>query len=194
MQQFLGLANYYRRFIQDFATKAKPLHQLTEKRSQFEWSSQYQEAFEHLKRCLTSAPILVLPDWSKPFIVDTDASDSGIGVVLSQLDDNGVESVVCYASRFLSKAERNYCVTCKELLAVVTFLEYFRQYLLGHCFTVRTDHGALTWLHNFKEPQGQLARWLEKPSSQSYIGLVNCTTMLMLCPGFHVSNVVKNLI
>ena len=70
--------------------------------------------------------------------------------------------MVCYASRLLSKAEHNYCVTRKELLAVVTFLEYFRQYLLGLCFTVRTDHGALTWLHNFKEPQGQLARWLEK--------------------------------
>ena len=162
VQQFLGLANYYRRFIQDFATRAKPLHQLTEKRTKFEWTPQCQEAFDHLKRCLTSTPILALPDWSKPFVVDTDASDTGIGAVLSQLDDKGVEHVVCYASRLLSKAERNYCVTRKELLAVVTFLEHFRQYLLGHSFTVRTDHGALTWLHNFKEPEGQLARWLEK--------------------------------
>ena len=100
---------------------------------------------DHLKGCLTSFPILVLPDWSKPFIVDTNASDSGIGAVLSHLDDDGVEHVVYYASRLLSKAEHNYCVTRKELLAVVTLLEHFRQYLLGHCFTVHTDHGALTW-------------------------------------------------
>jgi len=96
-----------------------------------------------------------------------------------------------------SAAECNYCVTRKELLAVVTFLEHFRQYLLGHCFTVQTDHGALTWLQNFKEPQGQLARWLENyknTSSLLYIRLADCITMLMLCPGFHVSNVVGNLI
>ena len=76
--------------------------------------------------------------------------------------------MVCYALRLLSKAEHNYCVTCKELLAVVTFLEHFRQYLLGHCFTICTDHGALTWLQNFKEPQGQLTRWLEKPQEYQF--------------------------
>jgi len=140
VQQFLGLTNYYRRFIEDFATKAKPLHQLTEKQTTFEWTPQCQVAFDHLKRCLTSAPILALPDWSKPFVVDTDASDTGIGAVLSQVDENGVEHVICYASRLFSKAERNYCVTRKELLAVVTFLEHFKQYLLGHSFTVRCTH------------------------------------------------------
>jgi len=84
------------------------------------------------------------------------------GAVLSQLDDNEVEHVVCYSSRLLSKAESNYCVTHKELLALVTFLEHFRPCLLGHYFTVHTDHGALIWLHNFKEPECQLARWLKK--------------------------------
>ena len=162
VQQFLGLANYYRRFIRDFAMRAKPLHQLTEKRSKFIWTQQCQEAFEHLKHCLTSSPILALPDWSQPFVVDTDASDAGIGAVLSQVDTTGTEHVVCYASRLLSKSERNYCVTRKELLAVVTFIQHFRQYLLGRVFTVHTNHGALTWLQNFREPEGQLARWLEK--------------------------------
>ena len=70
--------------------------------------------------------------------------------------------MICYASRTLTKPERNYCVTRKELLAVVTFLKHFRQYLIGRQFTIRTDHGALTWLKNFKTPEGQMARWLKK--------------------------------
>ena len=103
-----------------------------------------------------------MPNWSQPFVIDTDASDTGIGAVLSQVDAEGVEHVVAYASRILTKAERNYCVTRKELLAVVTFLQHFRQYLLGRLFTIHTDHGSLTWLQSFKNPEGQLARWLEK--------------------------------
>ena len=161
VQQFLGLANYYRRFIHNFAIIAKPLHQLTEKHTKFQWSNDCQNAFTALKTHLTSAPILALPDWSRPFVLDTDASDTGIGAVLSQFHQDGSEHVIAYASRTLNKAERNYCVTRKELLAVVTFMKHFRQYLVGHKFTVRTDHGALTWLQNFKSPEGQLARWLE---------------------------------
>ena len=82
--------------------------------------------------------------------------------MLSQCQEDGKEHVISYASRLLTKPERNYCVTRKELLAVVTFLHHFRQYLIGAPFVIRTDHGALTWLQNFKSPEGQLARWLEK--------------------------------
>ena len=162
VQQFLGLANYYRRFIQNFAIIAAPLHKLTERNRAFKWTEECNQAFNTLKMCLTSAPILALPEWSKPFILDTDASDVGIGAVLSQIHQDGSEHVICYASRILTKPERNYCVTRKELLAVVTFLKHFRQYLIGRQFTIRTDHGALTWLRNFKAPEGQMARWLEK--------------------------------
>ena len=95
-------------------------------------------------------------------MLDTDASDQGIGAVLSQIQSDGQERVIAYASRLLSKAERHYCITRKELLAVVVFLNHFRQYLLGRKFILRTDHGSLLWLHNFKEPEGQLARWLVK--------------------------------
>ena len=116
VQQFLGLANYYRRFVKDFACRAKPLHQLTEKKTAFKWSSECQTTFEHLKRCLTSAP-----NWLQPFIIDTDASDVGIGAV-SQVDQEDTEHVIAYGSHVLSC---NYCVTCKELLAVVKFLQYF---------------------------------------------------------------------
>jgi len=158
VQQFLGLANYYdRRFVKDFATLAKPLHQLTEKRSTFKWTAECQAAFDILKNCLTSAPILAMPNWSQPFIIDTDASDTGIGAVLSQVDAQGMEHVVAYASRILTKVVRNYCITHRELLAVVTFLQHFGQYLLGRSFTIWTDHSVLAWLQGFKNPEGQLA-------------------------------------
>ena len=94
VQRFLGLANYYRRFIKDFATMAKPLHRLTEKGVPFTWTLECEQAFNFLKTQLTSAPILALPNWSRPFILDTDASDMGIGAVLSQLQQDGSEYVV----------------------------------------------------------------------------------------------------
>ena len=154
VQQFLGLVSYYRRFIKGFATIAKPLHHLTEKTTPFQWTVQCQKSFDDLKQCLTTAPVLAFPDFSKPFILDTDASDTGIGAVLSQTDDNGREKVIAFASRTLSKPERRYCVTRKELLSVVTFIRHFRPFLLGHKFTLRTDHGSLTWLSNFRQPEG----------------------------------------
>ena len=162
VRQFLGLVSYYRRFIKDFSQIAKPLHRLTEKTSVFVWTEDCEDAFQQLRTRLVTSPILAFPDHRRPFILDTDASDVGIGAVLSQVQDDGVERVIAYASRVLTKAERRYCVTRKELLAVVTFVQYFRPYLLGSKFTLRTDHGSLRWLWNFKEPQGQLARWLEK--------------------------------
>ena len=162
VQQFLGFANYYRRFIRDFAQLARPLYRLTEETASFQWSDDCQESFDTLCECLSSAPVLAYPDFNRPFILDTDASDIGIGGVLSQLDEEGRERVIAYGSRLLSKPERRYCVTRRELLAVVTFVRQFRPYLVCGHFTLRTDHGSLTWLRNFKEPEGQLARWLEQ--------------------------------
>ena len=162
VQWFLGLANYYRRFIRNFATIAKPLQRLTEKNAPFSWTISCQKAFDELRTCLVSSPVLSYPDYSKCFFLDTDASDTGIGAVLSQVRDDGSECVIAYASRSLSRQEQRYCVTRKELLAVVDFMHHFRPYLLGREFTLRTDHGSLIWLRNFREPEGQLARWLEK--------------------------------
>ena len=161
VQQFLGLASYYRRFVKNFATIAKPLHKLTERGRQFSWTKECEDSFALLKQHLTSSPVLVFPDYTKTFILDTDASNEGIGAVLSQVHD-GQERVVAFASRRLSKAERRYCVTRKELLSAVVFIQQFRLYLLGRTFQLRTDHSSLTWLHNFKEPEEQLARWLEQ--------------------------------
>ncbi|KAJ3588488.1 hypothetical protein NHX12_012080 [Muraenolepis orangiensis] len=94
-------------------------------------------------------------------ILDTDSSDVGIGAVLSQVQE-GRKRVLAYGSRKLSKTEQNYCTTRRELLAVVEFASHFRQYLLGRPFTVRTDHSSLRWRTQMKEPEGQLARWLER--------------------------------
>ena len=161
IQSFLGFASYYRRFIKDFAAIANPLHRLTEKGAQFKWTAECERAFQQLRDSLTSTPILAHPDFNRPFILDTDASDTGIGAVLSQVDEAGRERVISYGSRLLSKPERNYCVTRRELLAVVSFVKFFRPYLTGRRFRLRTDHGSLRWLRNFKDPEGQLARWLE---------------------------------
>ena len=160
LRSFLGLASYYRRFIKDFAKIAVPLHRLTEKNKPFVGSESCLEAFNELKRELTNHPILENPDFNKEFILDTDASDYGIGGVLSQIEGNE-ERVIGYASRSLTKPERRYSTTRKELLAIVAFIQHFRHYLYGKSFIIRTDHNALKWLKSFKEPQGQMARWIE---------------------------------
>ena len=162
VQQFLGLAGYYRRFIKDFATIAKPLHKLAERSAAFNWTGECEQSFLQLKEKLTSSPVLAFPNFNQTFILDTDASNTGIGAVLSQMQEDGSEKVIAYASRLLGKHEKRYCVTRRELLAVVHFIHLFRPYLLGKEFILRTDHGSLTWLTNFREPEGQLARWLER--------------------------------
>ena len=124
-QQFLGFVGYYLRFVKDFAQIARSLHRLTERPTNFVWTAECQDAFDELRRCLTSAPILAYPDFSRQFVLDTDASDTGIGAVLSQVEGDGQERVVAYGSRLLTKPERRYCVTRRELLAVVTFTKQF---------------------------------------------------------------------
>ena len=142
-----------------------------------------------LRQRLCSAPILAFPNFSKPFILDTDASNTGIGGVLSQLDETGSEHVITYASQTLSKAERRYCVTRRELLAVVTFTQQFHPYLLGRQFMLRTDHGSLTWLQLFKEPEGQLARWLEKLQEYQSPLSTDRAPMQTPCHIYHARNV-----
>ncbi|KFD60577.1 LOW QUALITY PROTEIN: hypothetical protein M514_27243 [Trichuris suis] len=229
VQRFLGMASYYRKFIKNFAAIAKPLHQLTEKRKPSEWSL---ECTEPSTNC------------DVPFILDTDASDTAIGAVLSQTDVQGREHPVAFASRTLTRAERRYCVTRREMLAVITFVEQFRPYphrnlryalTTGPCngyaisktqtwarwqqklqqydfviehragsrhanmdtlsriprkqcgrsgteetsqpvnavspqkFTLRTDHGSLQWLRNFKNPDGQWARWQQKLQQYDFV-------------------------
>jgi len=160
VKSFLGLTSYYRRFVKDYASIATPLHALTKKNRVFDWNEECQRAFEKLREALTSSPILSMPDDSGQFVLDTDASDKTIGAVLSQVQ-GGTEKVIAYASRSLDKREVNYYISRKELLSIVHSLKYFRQYLMGRNFKIRTDHAPLTWLRHTPDPIGQQARWLE---------------------------------
>ncbi|MCD1431043.1 DDE-type integrase/transposase/recombinase [Klebsiella pneumoniae] len=161
LRSFLGLCTYYRRFVPGFANIAKPLTRLTEEDRKYAWDDECEKAFQHLKMALTTAPILGYPQPTGKYILDTDASNVGIGSVLSQVQD-GQERVIGYFSKTLSKPERNYCVTRRELLAVVKSMEHFYKYLYGKKFLLRTDHAALQWLLRFKNPEGQVARWIER--------------------------------
>jgi hypothetical protein len=162
VRAFIGITSYYRKYVKDYATIAAPLTALTGKNRQFVWSGQCEDAFISLKRALASPPILAMPIDDGQYVLDTDSSDFAIGAVLSQVQ-NGEERVIAYASRHLCQREQNYCVTRRELLAVVFYLKYFRHYLLGAAYPtkVRTDHAAIQWLRRIPEPVGQQARWLE---------------------------------
>ena len=156
VRTFLGLASYYRRYIQNFSNIAKPLHELTQKNAKFVWSQEHIESFNALKDKLVQAPVLTYPQFkqdSAPFILQTDASSVGLGVVLEQ---NG--RVIAYASRSLKKTEQHYSVVQKECLAVVFALKQFRHYLLGRPFQLLTDHSPLQWLSSQKM-EGLLCRW-----------------------------------
>ena len=150
---FLGLASYYRRFIANFATIAAPLTKLTTKATPFHWSDGCEHSFTELKRQLCSAPLLAYPKFDREFTLYTDASDVGLGVVLSQRDDSGLERVIAYGSRSLTPRERKYATTEKEALTIHYGTQYFRLYLLGRKFTIVTDHNALRW-PNTMEPKG----------------------------------------
>ena len=116
---FLGLASYYRKFIKEFSRIAKPLNLLLQKDQPYYWGDKQEKAFQTLKNHLITAPILQYPNFKQPFYVHTDASQSGLGAVLAQLDENKKEHAIVYASRSLNKAEQNYSATELECLAVI---------------------------------------------------------------------------
>lgn len=158
VKQFMGLANYYRRFIHNMAKIAKPLNDTLKKSSQFKWTEQCQAAFDTLREILCEDLILQYPDFNKPFIVTTDSSDYALGAVLSQ-GQIGSDLPVAYASRSLNKAEKNYSTTQKELLAIIFAIDHFRPYIFGRKFTIITDHRPLIYLNNTKNPTSQMMRW-----------------------------------
>ena len=159
LQSFLGICNYYRRFVKDYAAISKPLVLLLCKEKKWDWNQNCIEAFIKLKECLTSYPILRAPNFNIKFTIHTDASHYAIGAILTQLDENNNEYVVAYASRLLKNAEIHYNTSEKECLAVVWSIKYFRPYIYGTRFDVLTDHSSLRWLLNIRDPTGRLARW-----------------------------------
>ncbi|GJZ94949.1 putative reverse transcriptase domain-containing protein [Tanacetum coccineum] len=156
IRQFLGLAGYYRRFIEGFSKIAKPMTKLTQKKVKFEWGDKQEAAFQLLKQKLCSAPILALPEGSEDFIAYCDASKKGLGAVLMQR-----EKVISYASRQLKIHEKNYTTHDLELGAVVFALKIWRHYLYGTKCTVFTDHKSLQHILDQKELNMRQRRWLE---------------------------------
>ena len=164
---FIGLANFYRRHIRDFSSIARPMIDLTKKGKSFEWSDACEQSFVQLKEALVGPEVMAYPRDEGTFYLSCDASDTCIGCSLSQLQD-GVEKVVAFGSHSLNRAERNYCVTDKELLAVKYFIEQYRHLLLGRRFIVRSDHQPLKWLFSLKEPKNRVARWIEILSAYNF--------------------------
>lgn len=162
VRAFLGLAGYYRRFIPNYASIAAPLSDLTRKQGnhhKFEWTDECQAAFEMLKNTLSSTPVLRNPDFNRTFILQTDASNRGIGAVLSQVDETGVEHPIAFFSKKLLPREERYSTVEKECLAIKLGVQAFRVYLLGRSFVVQTDHRALVWMDRLKDTNPRLTRW-----------------------------------
>ena len=158
VRSMLGLFGYYRRFIQGYASIARPLTNLTKKDHPFVWNQDCEDAFVALKKALSTAPVLAYPDFSRPFVLHTDASTVGLGALLCQAYD-GKERIVQCASRALADSERNYTVSELECLALIYAIEKFHPYLHGDRFRVYTDHAALQFLQTSKISTGRLARW-----------------------------------
>ncbi|KAI3368651.1 hypothetical protein L3Q82_025653 [Scortum barcoo] len=162
LQRFLGFANFYRRFIRGYSTVAAPLTALTSSKVTFQWSVAAKEAFDALKTRFTSAPILIMPDPERQFILEVDASDVGVGAVLSQrsLEDQKLHPCAFF-SRRLSPAEKNYDIGNRELLAVKLALEEWRHWLEGskQPFLVWTDHKNLEYIRSAKRLNSRQARW-----------------------------------
>ena len=162
VRSFMGLLQFFRRFIKDFSKLASPLTNLTKKGQGIQkWDGKCDKAFEALKKSITTAPILVAPDWKKPFRGHIDASEFAVGGTLTQLDDSGNDRVIAFFSKKLSPAEQNYTANDRELLGLVYFLQRFRCYLEGASFEILTDNQILKYFFTKLKLSRREARWLE---------------------------------
>ena len=158
---FLGFGNFYRRFIWRFSDLAKPLNDLLKKDKKFEWTNDCQTAFDNLKKRFTEEPVLMMPDQTRPFQIETDASKYATGAILTQLDANGDRHPISFISKTLSPAERNYEIYDRELLAIIRALEEWRHYIQGsaHTTVILSDHKNLTYYREAKKLNRRQARW-----------------------------------
>lgn len=161
IRSFLGLAGYYQRYIARYSEIASPLTDALRKTEpqRVEWDCAKERAFSMLKKALTSQPVLSAPDYSRPFFLQCDASDRGIGVVLCQKTDDESEHPVLYASRKLSVREQAYSASEKECACVIWAVQKLACYIAGSRFTIETDHCPLTWLQSMSKKNGRLLRW-----------------------------------
>ena len=140
---------------------------LLQKDKEYKWTEKQEQSFQELKEKLTTAPVLMLPDFEKEFILYTDASGYALGAVLSQKGEDDKEHVIAYASKSLTKAEQNYSTTELECYAVIWGIEKFHHYLAGRKFKVVTDHYALKWLQT-AALKGRRARWMIRLQPYDY--------------------------
>ena len=160
IQTFNGLAQFNRCFIKDYAGIMEPITRLTRKGEVFDWTTECKNAYQCIKTRYQNAPILIGVDWNLEFHVHTDVSDIAVGAMLAQNPTSKTDQPIAYASRLLSKAEKNYTTTEIEALAMVYAVNKFRHYLLGNRFIFYVDHLALQYLVNKPQVSGRLARWL----------------------------------
>lgn len=162
IKRIIGMITWYRKFIPNLSNIIEPLTELTKKNIKFNWTPECEQAFQSIKNCLVSAPILSCPNFKYEFLLQCDASSYGLGCVLSQFY-YGREHVICYLSRSLTRSERNFTATELECLSVLWSVDRLRCYIEGapH-FTIMTDHHSLVWLNNLKCRQGRLGRWTLK--------------------------------
>ncbi|KAE8984254.1 hypothetical protein PF011_g20849 [Phytophthora fragariae] len=158
VKRFVHLAGYYRKFIEGFGSIMAPMTRLLRKATDWEWTEEQEFAFERMKAILTTKPLLIYPDFERPFRLVTDASKVGLGACLMQDAGDGWKPIA-YASKVNSLAEVNYSITELECLAVVWSVKLFRPCLYGRVFTIVTDHSALRWLMTRPSPAGRLHRW-----------------------------------
>ena len=159
LRRALGCFGWYSRFIENEAEKKIPLVKLLRKETPWGWDTEKEEAFESLKKAITEAPKLARPDFSTTFTIHAHASNYSVGAVLTQEHEDGEHPIV-YISKVLSPAERNYSTTDREMLAILFAIRKWRCYIEGYHFIVKSDHMALKFIRNVKEPVGRLARWM----------------------------------
>ena len=157
IKQFLGICSYYRKFIPKFAVIAEPLQVYTRDGADLTWTPEAEIAFNRLKECLVTSPILAYPQRGKRYYIDTDACNFAMGAVLSQLDENGKEHPIIYMSKTFSGAERNYCIWRKEFISCVKALKTFEPYIIGQDVILRTDNIAVTRMMKMEQLSPQSA-------------------------------------
>ena len=172
VQTFMGMVNYYARFVPRCQEISKPLVDLTRKNVKYVWASEQQEAFEKLKQLLTTAPVLAYPRDDCKYILDTDASNYALGAVLSQMqpkeDGTLEERPIAYYSKQFNETERHYCARRRELLAIVRSVKHFEPYVRGQKFTIRTDHASLRYIKTTRDLPSQFHRWVMQMEEFSY--------------------------
>src|SRR6266498_1368827 len=169
VRKFMGLCNYYRKFIKDLSKLSKLLRGLLKKDVKFLWESKKQKIFEKLKKILIEAPVLLFLNFDKPFRLCTDASLKGLGAVLEQENENGNLRPVAYASRSLTPAEKNYHTIDLKCLAIIWSVRHFHKYLINKPFKIFTDHSALKSLQKISELTGRRARWIMELQQYNFV-------------------------